>query len=107
MNHRTALAKLGDPWGIEEHGLGAKVYPSCGYTHRSVDAAIALRETLGIRSADEVEGASASLPDFHLAVLPFGVPASRDEALFSTAYCVATALATGGNRISDFTPEAA
>ena len=101
-----AMARLGDPWGIEEHGLGAKVYPSCGYTHRSVDAAIALREELGIRGADEVESVSASLPDFHLAVLPFHVPGSRDEALFSTAYCVATALATGGNRIADFTPAA-
>ena len=101
-----AMAKLGNPWGIEEHGLGAKVYPSCGYTHRSVDAAIALKDALGIRHADEVAHVSASLPDFHLSVLPFQVPSSRNEALFSTAYCVATALVTGGNRIADFTNKA-
>ena len=101
-----ALAKLGNPWGIEEFGLGAKVYPSCGYTHRSIDCAIELNRKLGIRSADEVESATASLPDFHLAILPFGVPNDRTEALFSTAYCVALGLATGGNRIADFSDEA-
>ena len=43
----SVLAKLGDPWGIEEFGLGAKVYPSCGYTHRSVDCAIELNRQPG------------------------------------------------------------
>ena len=101
----SALAKLGDPWGIEEHGLGAKVYPSCGYTHRCVDAAIEAREKLGIGSVAEIEGVSASLPTFHLSVLPYGVPQDRTEALFSTAYCVATALATGNNVVEDFSPQ--
>ncbi|MEM8791696.1 MAG: MmgE/PrpD family protein [Pseudomonadota bacterium] len=102
----ASLAKLGDPWGIEEFGLGAKVYPSCGYTHRSIDCAIELHHTLGIQSADEIVSAAASLPDFHLAILPFGVPKDRTEALFSTAYCVALGLVTGSNRIADFTDEA-
>ena len=101
-----ALTKLGNPWGIEEFGLGAKAYPSCAYAHRAVDCAIELNRKLGIRSADEVESATVSLPDFHLAILPFGVPNDRTEALFSTAYCVALALATGGNRIADFSEEA-
>ena len=101
-----ALAKLGDPWGTEEFGLGAKIYPSCGYTHRSIDCAIELNQKLGIHSADEVACATASLPDFHLAILPFGVPNDRTEALFSTAYCVALALVTGDNRIADFSDEA-
>lgn len=101
-----ALARLGNPWGIEEFGLGAKVYPSCGYTHRAIDCAIALHEKLDIRSADEVESATASLPDFHLAILPFGVPEDRTQALFSTAYCVALGLVTGGNRIADFSDDA-
>ncbi|MEM1199214.1 MAG: MmgE/PrpD family protein [Pseudomonadota bacterium] len=100
-----ALAKLGDPWAIEEFGLGAKVYPSCGYTHRCVDCAIELHGKLGIEAAEDVASASASLPDFHLAILPFGVPKDRTEALFSTAYCVALGLVTGANRIADFSDE--
>ena len=102
----AAVAKLGQPWGIEEHGLGAKIYPSCGYAHRVVDAALDARAELGIEDIDQIESVSASLPDFHLAVLPYGVPADRTEALFSAPWCVATALATGGNRIEDFSEAA-
>ena len=100
------LAKLGAPWGVDELGLGAKHYPSCGYTHRAIDGSIELHEHLGIQSAGEVEFVSISLPDFHLAILPFGVPKDPTEALFSTAYCAATALATGRCTMDDFTAHA-
>ena len=102
----ASLAKLGSPWGIEEYGLGAKVYPSCGYAHRAVDAALAVRAELALDDIGQIESVSASIPDFHLAVLPYGVPRDRTEALFSAPFCVATALATGGNRIADFSAEA-
>ena len=102
----SALGKMGEPWGIEEHGLGAKVYPSCGYAHRAVDAALAARAELGLDDINQIESVAASLPDFHLAVLPYGVPRDRTEALFSAPFCVATALATGGNRIEDFSEQA-
>ena len=46
-----------------------------------------------------------SLPDFHLAILPYDVPNSREEALFSAPWCAAVALATGACVSWDFTPE--
>lgn len=101
-----ALAKLGNPWGIEEFGLGAKAYPSCGYTHRCIDAAIALHHKLEITDPSSVVSAEASLPDHFHAVLPFGVPKDRTEALFSTPYCIAVRLVTGNNRVADFSSEA-
>ncbi len=39
-------------------------------------------------------------------MLPYGVPRDRTEALFSAPFCIATALATGGNRIEDFSEQA-
>ena len=102
----SALARLGNPWGIEAHGLGAKIYPSCGYAHRVVDAALDARAELNLDDISQIESVSASLPDFHLAVLPYGVPTDRTEALFSAPFCIATALATGGNRIADFSESA-
>ena len=102
----SAVQRLGNPWGIEQHGLGAKVYPSCGYVHRVVDAAILARDELDLTDISLVDSVSACLPDFHLAVLPYAIPRDRTEALFSVPYCVATALATGGNSIEDFTHEA-
>ena len=101
-----AIERLGNPWGIEAHGLGAKVYPSCGYVHRLVDAAILARQELPENTLHQIKSIKASIPDFHLAVLPYGIPRDRTEALFSVPYCVATALVTGGNSIDDFSPEA-
>jgi 2-methylcitrate dehydratase PrpD len=101
-----SVKRLGNPWGIEVHGLGAKVYPSCGYVHRVVDAAIIARKDLDLTDTGLVESVTASLPDFHLAVLPYGLPRDPTEALFSVPYCVAVALATGDNDIADFSPAA-
>ncbi|MEM6679222.1 MAG: MmgE/PrpD family protein [Pseudomonadota bacterium] len=101
-----AFAKLGAPWGTEEFGLGAKLYPSCGYTHRGIDGALELHERLGLSSANEIARATISLPDFHLAILPFGVPRDPTEALFSMPWCAAVALATGSCTSEDFTPAA-
>jgi 2-methylcitrate dehydratase PrpD len=97
-----ALDGLGESWGIETDGLGAKVYPSCGYTHRSIDTALALRAEIGAAAIPAIASVRVSLPDFHLAILPYGLPATPDQALFSTAWCVATALSKGRATPDDF-----
>jgi len=102
----TALEGLGETWGLDRFGLGAKLYPSCGYTHRSIDGALELHHRLNAPRIDDIVAVELSLPDFHLAILPYGVPNSTDEALFSAPWCAAVALATGGCRSADFTPDA-
>lgn len=102
----SALEGLGAIWGLDRFGLGAKLYPSCGYTHRCIDGALSLRQSLGAPAPDDIVSLDLSLPDFHLAILPFGVPNSRDEALFSAPWCAAVALATGQCTSFDFTPDA-
>ena len=102
----TALDGLGESWGIVTDGLGAKVYPSCGYTHRSVDAAIALHAELAPADLEAIAKVEVSIPDFHLAILPYAAPRTPEEALFSTAWCVATALIKGRNRLEDFEADA-
>ncbi len=100
------LVKLGKPWGIEEFGLAAKLYPSCGYIHSVIDCARALHNELEISSPGEIASATLSLPDFYVSILPFHVPATPAEALFSPAYCVALALTTGHNKIDGFSLDA-
>jgi len=102
----AALSNLGQTWGIETYGLGAKVYPSCGYTHRSVDAALALHGSMSSDDRANIQSVRVSIPDFHLAILPYDIPNHPDEALFSTAWCVATALLKGHNRLEDFSANA-
>ena len=96
-----AFDSLGTPLSLTTHGLVFKPYPSCGYTHRIVDAALALRER-GIE-AEGLRSIEIASPDFHAAVLPFHAPTSPREARFSLPFCSALALSRGHIRASDFT----
>ena len=87
--------RLGAPWALDQYGLILKPWPSCGYTHRLMTAALELRPQLA-GCLSEVAGIHAWMPDFHHAILPFHQPKTRNEALFSAPACLAQALVTGG-----------
>ncbi|MGD1869247.1 MAG: MmgE/PrpD family protein [Neomegalonema sp.] len=101
-----AFTGLRRTWSLDNWGLGAKLYPSCGYTHRSIDGARAVYDQFGPLTASDVASVRLSLPTHHLAILPFGVPETQNEALFSPAWCAAVALVSGHCVSSDFLPEA-
>ena len=84
------LARLGHRLALEEHGLVIKPWPSCGYTHRIMTAALGLSERSGDLS--EIVRIDLHLPDFHAAVLPFTQPERREEALFSAPFVAAMGL---------------
>ncbi|MFC3614155.1 MmgE/PrpD family protein [Lutimaribacter marinistellae] len=94
------LNKLGQPWALREYGLVLKPWPSCGYTHRLMTAALSLRPKVASR-LPEIAAIHASLPDFHAEILPFHRPASRGEALFSIPACVAQTLTAGTLTLTD------
>lgn len=97
---KVMLDKLGAPWALRQYGLILKPWPSCGYTHRLMTAALELRSQVLGRLQD-ITAIEASMPDFHLAILPFDKPRSRSEALFSAPACLAQALVTGGLTLAD------
>ncbi len=99
------LAKLGDPWAILEHGLHIKLYPSCGGTHRVIEAAIRLHDLHGL-APEEIESVEINVPEFLPPLLPYMVPKSRPEALFSFPYCAAAGLLRGKVGIDEFSDEA-
>ncbi|MEQ9487988.1 MAG: MmgE/PrpD family protein [Alphaproteobacteria bacterium] len=101
---RAAFDRMGQPLSLSTYGLVFKPYPSCGYTHRIVDAALKLRDVdiaIGRIASIEIE-----LPDFHADVLPFMDPANAREARFSLPFCAALALTRGGVTAKDFIDEA-
>ena len=78
---------------------GVKPYPSCRWGHAGIDAALALREELGLRP-DEIE--SATLGVSRAGLLLIGEPAGKKadprnvvDGQFSGPFVIATALATG------------
>ncbi len=99
------LGKLGDPWAILEHGLHIKLYPSCGGTHRVIEAAIRLHDLHQLAPA-EIESVDINVPEFMTPLLPYRIPKSRPEALFSFPYCAAAGLVRGKVGIEEFSEEA-
>jgi 2-methylcitrate dehydratase PrpD len=105
----AALAKLGNPWSIVEHGLIMKAYPSCGYAHRLIDAAIDLHTRLPAGAgadADYINSILISVPDYYLDLLVYPRPRNPDEAMFSAEYSVAAALTRGGFGLAELSDAA-
>ena len=94
----VALSKLGRGYALAEHGLVLKPWPCCGYTHRIMTCALALRDRVEISDVEQID---LCMPDFHAAVLPFAKPESRAEALFSAPFVAAMGLARGGLDLAD------
>ena len=94
------LAKLGQPWALQSWGVVIKPWPSCGYTHRIMTAALDLRDKVRDR-LDAISAIRVVTIDFHYAILPFHQPGSRLEALFSLPACTAQMLCNGGLTLAD------
>ena len=92
--------RLGTPFALQEFGVLMKPWPSCGYTHRLMTAAMEVRPRLG-GELDQVIAVRAAMPDFHRMILPFDCPGSRNEALFSVPACIAQVLVAGDLTIED------
>ncbi len=95
-----SLKALGDPWALSEHGISLKRWPSCGYAHRLMTAALELRPQV-INRLNSIRGIEATLPDFHKQILPFDDPGNYAEALFSVSACIAQILASGDLTLAD------
>ena len=100
--------ELGKRFEIEQ--VSIKQYPSGRVTHGPIQAAIALRETHGLRSEDVEEVVVTYTPGgYRMTCLPEAerrTPTNVQHAKFSLFYTVACALARGHVDLSDFTPSA-
>ena len=81
-----------DGTALDRWGVVAKIHPSCGYTHRLADCAVALHD---ICDPADIETVEAWIPDFHYAILSYDRPRTTAEARFSLPFVVAACLARG------------
>jgi 2-methylcitrate dehydratase PrpD len=82
---------LGNPYAILSPGVDVKKYPACYYTHRSIDAMLALQERHEItpEDVDEIRcEAGSTLAN----ALVYHEPANYLQGKFSMEFCLATAL---------------
>jgi 2-methylcitrate dehydratase PrpD len=97
----AAVAALGAPWGVTNATV--KNHSCCGHTFAAVDAALALRNR-GV-SAEDVREIRVATYTTATKVAGNPDPRTAFEAKFSTAYCVAAALALGSVRLRAFEEE--
>lgn len=101
----AVLPRIGEPPALIQHPILRKPWPSCAYTHRAIEAALAIAARPGFASM-QVAKADLRIAEPFLRVAGFTDPASPNEARFSACYCVAAALADGEIGPGSFSPEA-
>jgi 2-methylcitrate dehydratase PrpD len=101
---RPALPELGSPFALEQPGLELKPYPSCRFTHRTIDLVLALGEKHAERKLQSLEIATDPLG---LKILIYPIPHTGLEAKFSLQYCAAVAWLDGWPGLAAFSDERA
>jgi 2-methylcitrate dehydratase PrpD len=95
-------AKLGKTFLITgAGGLNIKPYPSCGFTHCAIDAALQIGGEHGF-NPDEIATVELGVSPFDKQILIYHRPRTGLEAKFSLEYCVARALVSGSVRMGHF-----
>jgi len=101
----TVLPAIGRPVALVQYPILRKPWPSCAYTHRAIEAALALAGQPGFDPARVAE-AELRIAEPYLRVAGFTDPRNPNEARFSARYCVAAALAEGEITPASFGPDA-
>ena len=99
-----SLPALGRPFALEKPGLELKPYPSCRFTHRTIDLVLALAEKHAEKTLESLEIASDPLG---LKILIYPTPRTGLEAKFSLPYCAAVAWLDGWPGLAAFSDERA
>ncbi|MBI4207780.1 MAG: MmgE/PrpD family protein [Betaproteobacteria bacterium] len=93
---------FGEPYRMVDPGVGFKKHPSNYFTHRPIDAALALRGEGGFSPAD-IERVEIAFPRFDYVNRP--QPKTGLDGKFSVQYATAVALLDGEVTIDSFTDE--
>jgi aconitate decarboxylase len=92
------LKNFGAPYYMVDPGVGFKKYPSNYFTHRAIDAALALRERHDLKP-ERIERVAIDFPNFpHVA----RAPKTGLDGKFSVQYCTALALLDGKVSVESF-----
>jgi aconitate decarboxylase len=94
--------EFGKPFRMVDPGVGFKKHPSNYFTHRPIDAALALREEFSLRP-QQIERVEVIFPRFEYVNRP--QPETGLDGKFSVQYTTAVALLDGEITVDSFTNE--
>jgi 2-methylcitrate dehydratase PrpD len=100
-NLEAALEGLGQHWQLLESGFAVKPYPSCAFTHATIDTLLELRERYRL-DPDEVAHVEVGVTRVVPPVLLHTHPATALERKFSMPFCAAAALVEGRVDLDSF-----
>lgn len=86
-------------------GLSIKPYPSCGFTHCAIDAALSIKKEHKLDAAN-ITQVELGVSPFDKQILIHHRPSTGLEGKFSLEYCIARVLLSGEVRLKHFTDEA-
>lgn len=95
----------GDPCADAALNVAVKPYPSCFLTHSTIDAALQLREQLGIDDAEDVERFEATVHPIARDLADKTRLGTANDAKFSLRYCVLAALNGETPALGTFEPD--
>ncbi|CAH0057990.1 unnamed protein product [Clonostachys solani] len=95
----------GEPLAIQDPGITFKPYPTCGSTHRTLNAVLELVNKYDIR-ADDVESIETTIPFLNTANLRYLCPANGMQGRFCMSYTCALAVLYRQILLSDFEDDA-
>ncbi|MBI2846779.1 MAG: MmgE/PrpD family protein [Chloroflexi bacterium] len=95
---------LGNPWGIISPGVVLKPYPSCRFSHRAIDGALALKKKYQLRAGD-VSEIECLMSPIAAKTLMYHHPTTGLEGKFSLEYCVSVAILDGEVGLKQFADE--
>ena len=91
---------FGDPYRMVDPGVGFKKHPSNYFTHRPIDASLAIQQRDGF-DASRIASVTIRFPELHYVDRPF--PESGLDGKFSIQYATSLALLDGQITIESFT----
>ena len=98
------LTHLGRPYDLVDPGLVIKVYPCCGLIHSALDGVLDLAREHDV-TPQKLKHARVSVHELVPPTMANDDPQTGYEGKFSTAFCVATAIAERSVRLHHFTDE--
>jgi 2-methylcitrate dehydratase PrpD len=98
------ISAIGKPYAIAEPGFNTKVYPSCAYTHSSMDAVLEIRRNSNF-NVEDIVSVDCACSQVALDTVVYKIAQTALQGKFSMPFCVALCLLEGQATPSQFTDE--